>query len=482
MEFQSIEDIVANHRARLARVREPNTCDYVQSVRLNAYMDAHPKDAAQINKALIFANEAHKFQTRQSGEPYIHHPISVADILCGMNAAPKLVITALLHDTVEDTDTSIETIREEFGDEVAELVFWLTKIRSDASGWDYYKVQQRNIDRLYQSLEHNVGAMVVKLADKLHNMRTLLPCNIGKRIRIADEVLTVFAPLADRLGMRALRNELQDVAFQVINASTRSVILAYISEMRKASKAARESLLCVMESVLVGQVDGCTVYMREKSAYSIWNKTLMKLMPTSGVCDLFGFRVITRSVNDCYKVLSIIHQSFCVMEGTFVDYIANPKSNGYRSLHTSLFFSESGATLEVQIRTEEMEHMAEYGVASHWTYKASPIDRLPYAMQKSSDEQIYNYKIVRDLSLPLSNNTCQAIINGDLCAVAYGSTVQHIAAKKYAQHVAGGFSFQVNDIYVASDYAIKHGDRIVITPKKNQQTAFHHCTTHAVIS
>jgi len=323
---------------------------------------------AQITAAYEFGAEAHSGQSRKTGEPYITHPVAVAQELAEMHLDAEAIIAAILHDTVEDTEASLEQISERFGSEVALIVDGVSKLdqiqfRSRA------EAQAESFRKMMLAMIEDIRVILVKLADRLHNMQTLGAMPAEKKKRIARETLDIYAPIANRLGINRLKNQLEDLGFKHLHPYRYRVLEAALkkskgSQKQIVKKISDEFVSAMDEEGIQGEVVG-----REKHLYSIYNKMAEKKRQLSDVVDVYGFRIICSDVTSCYQVLGIVHGLYKPMPGRFKDYIAIPRINGYQSLHTTLF-GPKGLPLEVQIRTREMDRVAESGVASHWIYKA----------------------------------------------------------------------------------------------------------------
>ena len=324
-------------------------------------------DAALIRKAYHYARRAHEGQTRASGEPYITHPVAVAAILTELRMDDLSIAAALLHDVVEDTETTLEDIEREFGVPVARLVEGLTKIRrldlvSRAA------VQAENLRKFLIAVTKDVRVLIVKLADRLHNMRTLMHVSPEKRRRIAQETMDIYAPLAARMGLHAIREELEDLAFAELNPKAHAQILDRLREIRKSHADVVEVIRAEIEAVLAEHGIAAEVTGREKRPYSIWRKMRQKRLALAQVTDILAFRIIVEEVDECYAALGAVHQRWRVVPGRFKDYISLPKRNGYQSIHTTVR-GPTGEAMELQIRTHAMHEVAEHGVAAHGLYK-----------------------------------------------------------------------------------------------------------------
>ena len=334
--------------------------------RIKAYNPGIDDDL--LSRAFSFAEKAHRGQVRASGEPYFTHPIEVAHILADMHLDPATIITALLHDVVEDTEVSLTLIRDQFTEEVARLVDGVTKLTRIEMQSD--NRQAENFRKLVLAMSEDIRVLLVKLADRTHNMRTIdYISKPEKRERIAQETLMIFAPLAERIGMTHFQHELEDRAFAVLNSQMRTSILSrldYLSEQSEdlVSRICDELSMTLNDEGLESSVSG-----RKKSAYSIWRKMQRQKVEMEELSDIMAFRVIVPTEADCYRALGILHQKYPMVMGRFKDYISTPKRNRYRSLHTGII-GPNKKKIEIQIRTPEMHEVAERGVAAHWGYKS----------------------------------------------------------------------------------------------------------------
>jgi len=334
--------------------------------RVKAY---DPKaDEALLNKAYVYAMKMHGDQTRHSGDPYMSHPLEVAGILTDLKLDPATIATALLHDTVEDTDATIDDLREKFGDTIAELVDGVTKLSQIELSSEKSK-QAENFRKLVLAMSKDIRVLLVKLADRLHNMRTLdHHPSAERRHKIAEETLEIYAPLSGRIGMQDLREELEDLAFRELDAKARESIIQRLNYLRETSGDLITRITESLKARLAEKGLAAEVYGRQKHPYSIWRKMQNKEISFENLSDMFGFRIVVNKVEDCYRALGIIHGAWPIVPGRFKDYISVPKPNGYRSLHTSVIGPER-RRIEVQIRTRDMHETAERGVAAHWRYK-----------------------------------------------------------------------------------------------------------------
>ena len=334
---------------------------------LSSYLPA--EQVSLVQEAFIVARDAHEGQTRSSGEPYITHPVAVATILAEMRLDYETVSAALLHDVIEDTPVTKEQLAAQFGSAVAELVYGVSKL-DKLKFRDHKEAQAENFRKMVMAMVQDIRVILIKLADRTHNMRTLGALRPDKRRRIARETLEIFSPIANRLGIHSFKSELEELGFEALYPMRARIL-------RESVKRARGNRKEVIDSVYK-EIDGrlheagikAAVYGREKNLYSIYNKMVKKELHFYEVMDIYAFRVIVDDIDTCYRVLGQMHSLYKPRPGRFKDYIAIPKTNGYQSLHTSLV-GPHGVPVEIQIRTEYMDQMADKGVAAHWAYKSS---------------------------------------------------------------------------------------------------------------
>ncbi|HEV2562809.1 MAG TPA: bifunctional (p)ppGpp synthetase/guanosine-3',5'-bis(diphosphate) 3'-pyrophosphohydrolase [Rhizomicrobium sp.] len=325
-------------------------------------------DEALLNKAYVYAMTAHGKQFRASGDPYFAHPLEVAGILTELKLDPPTIVTALLHDTVEDTYVTIEDVKANFGEEIANLVDGVTKL-SQLELFSERTKQAENFRKLMLAMSNDIRVLLVKLADRLHNMRTLQYIkNPEKRRRIAQETSEIYAPLAGRIGMQAMREELEDLAFAELDTEARNSIVTRLARLDAQSGERIGRIADQIKRKLAEHGIEAWVYGRAKRPYSIWRKLKDKQLNFEQLSDIFGFRVIVKTTDDCYLALGVLHMNWRVVPERFKDFISNPKTNGYRSIHTTVIGPEQ-QRVEVQIRTQEMHDIAERGVAAHWRYR-----------------------------------------------------------------------------------------------------------------
>jgi len=340
-----------------------------------------------LSKAFNFAIEAHKNQKRISGAPYVVHPVAVADILAGLKLDSATIITGLLHDTIEDTQITYQVVLKEFGKEVADLVDGVTKI-SALEEKASENSQAENFRKLILATSKDIRVLLVKLADRLHNMRTIdAHKSEEKKKQIAKETMEIYAPLAERMGMNLIRDELEDLSFSILNKKARDLITERLKFIKNNRVNNFEGIANELIAILKENGVSATFAGREKTPFSIWRKIQNKKISLEHLSDIIGFRVIVESVADCYKTLGIFHNKYSAIPFKFKDYISTPKINKYQSLHTAIIGPKE-QRVEIQIRTLQMHDFAERGIASHWKYKSS---------EKFSDLSWKEYDWLRDL-------------------------------------------------------------------------------------
>ena len=326
-------------------------------------------DVERLGRAFAFGRDAHDGQMRASGEPYFTHPIAVANILIDMRLDEDTVITALLHDTVEDCDVTLSTLDQQFGGDVPQLVDGVTKLSRIAIQSSPSSAQAENFRKLLLAMSEDVRVLLVKLADRTHNMRTLsFIKKPDKQQRIARETMDIFAPLAERIGLTRIQQELEDNAFAVLNGEMRQSIINRLDFLTSEAEITIPTIAVELQDTLSRIGLECSVSGRMKSAYSIWRKMQNKAVTMDQLADIMAFRVLVPGTADCYAALGQLHQNYPTVMGRFKDYISTPKRNGYQSLHTGVLGPQNHR-IEVQIRTPEMHEVAEHGVAAHWIYK-----------------------------------------------------------------------------------------------------------------
>ncbi len=345
-------------------------------------------DMDRVEKAIAFARKYHEGQTRGSGEPYYLHPMEVALILAEIKLDETSIITAILHDTLEDTDATHAELKKEFGQDVADLVNGVSKLTKIESQTAKGK-QAENFRKLLLAMSEDIRVLLVKLADRLHNMRTLEGIKrIEKRQRIARETLEIYAPLAERIGMHSLKEELQDLCFATMNPEAREGIQNRLQFLRQEGGDLVKKIIDVLSKLLGKQGIEAEITGREKTGYSIWKKMQRKNVAFEQLSDIMAFRIVVENVEECYHALGVIHSAYPTVPGRFKDFISTPKPNGYRSIHTTVIGPES-QRIEIQIRTQEMHFEADMGLAAHWSYKDGEI--------RSNQEDVKKYRWLREL-------------------------------------------------------------------------------------
>ena len=341
----------------------------------------------RLDKAFNFAVKAHQNQKRASGDPYSVHPIEVANILTELKLDSATITTGLLHDTIEDTNVTYESVKKEFGEEVANLVEGVTKLSAlEDKASDNSKAE--NFRKLILATSKDIRVLLVKLADRLHNMRTIkFVKDESKKIRKAKETMEIYAPLADRMGMNRIRDELEDLSFSILNLEARNLILNRLSVIKNKRDDNIKQISDDLYKLLKSNDIDAEITGREKTPFSIWRKMQTKRISLEQLTDIVGFRVIVKNINDCYVTLGLFHSEFPAIPGKFKDYISTPKINQYKSIHTSVI-GPMKKRIEIQIRTKPMHEFAERGIAAHWKYKSS---------EKFSELSWKEYDWLRDL-------------------------------------------------------------------------------------
>jgi len=438
------------------------------------------KDVERIEKAYNLAKKAHGNQVRKSGQSYISHPVNVAYILAELNAAPEVIIAGLLHDVVEDTSVTDEMIEEQFGQTIAKLVDGVTKLdklahhnkkltRSEASNENYQK--------LILAMVKDVRVVMVKLADRLHNMRTIQFLSEEKQKQIATETIDILAPLAHRLGMFKIKSELEDTSFAVLQPDDYRKTLTIIEQTKKDRQASIDEIIEKISYNLRSYNIPHTIKGRVKSVYSMWKKIDKHEGNYSEIYDLLAIRILTDTITDCYSTLGYIHNLFTPMPKRIKDYIAVPKTNGYQSLHTTVFGSQ-GTIFEIQIRTYEMDYIAENGVAAHWAYKegksvsdAKQLDKMQKELKLFQDleEAIQSSETddAKEFIDTVKNDIFDATVyaftpQGDVYQLSKGATPIDFAYRIHTQVGHRMIGAKVNNRMVPISYEIQTGDIVEI--------------------
>ena len=347
-----------------------------------------------LNKAYDFAVKAHSNQKRDSGDPYVFHPIAVANILTELKLDSATIATGLLHDTIEDTIATYETVKKEFGEEVADLVNGVTKL-SALENKVLSNTKAENFRKLILATSKDIRVLLVKLADRLHNMRTIDYINdIEKKKRISKDTMEIYAPLADRMGMNRIRDELEDLSFKILNPEARNLVNERLNLIKKNYDDTFVEMSKSFTDLLKKANINSKIYGREKTPFSIWIKIQKKKMSLEQMSDIIGFRIILDNIDDCYKALGLFHKKWHCIPGKFKDYISSPKINNYQSLHTGII-GPNKRPIEIQFRTSAMHEFAQRGIASHWKYKSS---------EKFNSLTWREYDWLRDLVEIMENN------------------------------------------------------------------------------
>ncbi|KRO61289.1 MAG: GTP pyrophosphokinase [Pelagibacteraceae bacterium BACL5 MAG-121128-bin54] len=454
-----------------------NSDDLINKVKIYNKFLNHEK----LLKAYDFAIKAHSNQKRASGDPYSVHPIEVANILTDLKLDSATITTGLLHDTIEDTHATYETIKGEFGEEVADLVDGVTKI-SVFENTALSNSKAENFRKLILATSKDIRVLLVKLADRLHNMRTIQGISKeDKRKRISQETMEIYAPLADRMGMHLIRDELEDLSFAVLNNEARELINKRLDEIKENKKDLFESLSFELSEILNENHINAEIYGREKTPFSIWRKLQKKRVSLEQITDIIGFRIILNNVDECYKTLGIFHKKWNCIPGKFKDYISSPKINGYKSIHTSVIGSNK-KPIEIQIRTTEMHDFAERGIASHWQYKSSEKfnslswkeydwlkDLVEIIEKNENPEHSYEYT---KLQMFQENVFCFTP-KGSVIKLPKNATPIDFA---YAVHTKVGntaIGCEINGNKSELQSILRNGDTVNIITSKNQSPSLH---------
>ena len=433
--------------------------------------DPHADEDA-INRAYVFAMKAHGSQKRASGDPYFTHPLEVANILCDMKLDTASIITALLHDTVEDTDATLDDIKELFGEEVMNLVNGVTKLTRIEIQSDRTK-QAENFRKLVLAMSDDIRVLLVKLADRLHNMRTLHYVREEKRRRIGRETLDIYAPLAERIGITHFKDELEDLAFRAVNPDAYESIVSRLDFLQNKDNDPIEPVVHELSDLMKTTGIEAKITGRVKRPYSIWRKMHHKNLTLEQLMDLVAFRIIVNDVADCYRVLGSLHSSYRVIPGRFKDYISTPKQNGYQSLHTFIM-GPNNQRVEVQIRSEDMHAVAEMGVAAHWQYKQQNNEANDYNWLRSLLEILENtsgaQEFLEHTKLEMFQDQVFCFTPaGDLISLPQSATPIDFAYaihSKVGDHCVGA---KINGRMVPLRTILQNGDQVEIVTAKAQQ-------------
>lgn len=432
-------------------------------------------DVKALKEGFKFAMKAHETQKRASGDPYFYHPVAVAMILADMKLDVSTIISALLHDTVEDTEVSLEDIEKSFGDDIAKLVDGVTKLTKIEYQPEHIR-QAENFRKLLVAMSEDIRILLIKLADRLHNMRTLhYVKSHDKRVRIAHETMEIYAPLAERIGIQQMKNELQDLAFTELYPEARDSIISRLKFLRKEGETIVERIITHLRNTIGESGIKAEVIGREKTPCSIWRKMERKNVGFEQLSDIIGFRIIVEDIQSCYAVLGVVHAAYHMIPDSFKDFVSTPKANGYQSLHTVVMGPEQ-QRIEIQIRTQDMQEVAELGVAAHWCYKQGQNFQINSKQYRWIRELLY---ILENASSPedfLENTKLEMYYDqvfcftpkGDLVALPRGATPVDFA---YAVHSDVGNSCvgaKINGRIVPLRTELDNGDQVEVITSKTQ--------------
>lgn len=472
-------------------LRQYELVDLVKNYKPNA-------DEALLDRAYVYTMKVHGGQTRHSGDPYFSHPIEVAGILTKLKLDEATIVTALLHDTIEDTDTTYDDIRERFGEEIADLVNGVTKL-SNIQFSDRQSKQAENFRKFFLATAKDVRVLLVKLADRLHNMRTIehIPKE-EKRKAIAQETMDIYAPLAGRIGMQGFREELEDRAFAVLNKDARESVINRLSYLNEESGDTIDLITEEIKKCLKDANLDAIVYGRQKRPYSVWRKMERKDISFEQLSDIIGFRIILKEKPECYAALGAVHSKWKMLPGFFKDYVSTPKRNGYQSIHTTVMGPDK-QRVELQIRTQSMHDVAETGVAAHWDYKEQSymlgndkghardweaVNKFASSLRSSLfsdlrgladllDEEVDSTDFLEHTKLEMYSDQVFAFTpKGDLISLPRGATAIDFA---YAVHTTVGdtcVGVKINGQHRPLRSELKNGDSVeVLTSKAQGPTA-----------
>ena len=447
-------------------------------------------DIAKIKQSLDFAEKHHLNQKRDSGEPYILHPIAVASIINGLHLDTISIVAAVLHDTIEDTDATLQDINKLFPKEVGVLVSGVTKLNK-ISFRSIHAKQAENFRKMLMVISDDIRALLVKLADRLHNMRTLrFMKDADKRKQKAQETMEIYAPLAERLGIYNIKNELQDLAFAELHSDAREAIIQKTNEQYADVRAIMPAIQEEIVSKIKKYNINATVQSREKTSCAIWYKMQQKDINFEDFSDIIAFRIVTKTIRECYLVLGILHESYAMVPDTFKDYISTPKINGYRSLHT-VIVGPNNHRMEIQIRDEEMHAISEHGIAGHWSYKQPS--------EFGSGTEWRGVREVLDILKDTSHNPEELLENtkkqlgydqvfcftpkGEVVALLKGATVVDFAFALHERVGAFCEGAKINGTSAPISTVISNGDRIEVLlssrPKASEEMEKHAVTGKA---
>lgn len=434
------------------------------------------EELEKVRQAFVFAAEAHRGQVRKSGEEYIYHPLGAAQILAEMQLDYKIIISALLHDVPEDTSRTLEEIELEFGSEISTMVEGITKL----ANIKYRGIERyiENLRKMFLAMASDLRVILIKFADRLHNLRTLYALPEEKQLRIAQEVLEIYAPIASRLGMFEMKSMLEDEAFKYVNRKEYNWVIGLIESDFKPRLPSVEKTTLAMKKILDdGGINYLDIRMRTKQTYSLYKKLLRYDRNTSRIHDFTAVRIIVQTVPECYQVLGLVHNNFVPMKGKFKDYISQPKPNDYQSLHTTVFApGEEGRTFEVQIRTMEMDQEAEFGIAAHWNYKEKGSQKINKNLKwiqeltKWTQEFVENQKFLESLKLDVFNDRIFVFTpKGDVIELPEDSTPVDFAFHVHSELGNQCVRAMINNQIAQLDAKLKSGDVVEIIRDKNRK-------------
>ena len=430
----------------------------------------NPKDQTYINRAFQYAYDGHNGQNRKSGEPYITHPLHVAIYLCELNFDKETIAAALLHDLVEDTEISYDDLKKEFGEEVADIVDGVTKLDKIKYSTNE-EAKADAIRKMVIAMSKDIRVLILKLADRLHNIQTIEYHQDWKQEKIANETLYVYAPLAHRLGFQSIKHVLEDKSFKILHANQDKEIKDMITETNPDRDSQIGNAIEIIKTLLNDNSMSAEVYGRPKHNYSIYKKIVNQGLTFNEINDLIGIRIVTDDVKNCYTILGLIHANFQPVLGRFKDFISMPKFNLYQSLHTTVLTSD-GSKMEIQIRTHDMHYRAEYGVAAHWKYKEKPSNDLTSwtnELSEISNEYPDPNEFLQHMKLDLYENEVFCLTpEGDVIALPQGSTPVDFAFAIHTQVGEKLIGAKVNGKLVNLSNLLKSGDTIEILTSKDK--------------
>ncbi len=442
---------------------------------ITSYLTNTEKD--KVKHALKLSEQAHSNQLRKSGDPFITHPLEVAKILTSIKLDADSIVAGLLHDTLEDTNLNIDEINNNFGTQIVELVEGLTKINKYSLKVKNQKFGE-NYKKLILATTKDLRVILVKLADRLHNMRTIKFINDeNKKTKIALETLEVFAPLAQRLGMKEWQDELEDISFEVINPDAKKTIIERLEYLKSKDDNIVDEIRYELKNIFFQEDLFCKVEGRIKSPYSIWNKIKNKNISFEQLSDIMAFRVITNSTRECYRCLGIIHRQYPYIQGRFKDFISAPKSNGYRALHTSVM-GPKNKKIEIQFRSNIMDQIADYGVASHWKYKDpkkikekdAREYKWVYDLVDSMNSSVSQDELIQNAKLKVFQNDIFVFTpKGDLIELPKNATPIDFAYAIHSQIGDKCVAAKINDQLQPLKTVLKNGDQIEIITSESSQ-------------